>query len=72
MLISLVVDFDPSTAEMASGAIWHPYHVLFALCNITCLGHWLEIEIELSRLIRLGLCVHDRRLTAPSTSNVTR
>ena len=61
MLISLVVDFDPGTAEMASGAIWHPHRVLSALCNITCLGRWLEIEIELRGLIRLGLRVHDRR-----------
>ena len=62
MRVSLIVDFDPITADMAPGTIWHPHHVLSALCNITCLGRWLEIEIELSRLIRLGLCVHDRRL----------
>ena len=42
MLICLLVDFDPITAEMAPGAIWHPYHVLSALCNVICLGRWLE------------------------------
>ena len=62
MLISLVVGFDPSTAEMAPGTTWHPYHVLSAPYNVTCLGCWIEIEIQLSRLIRLGLRVHDRRL----------
>ena len=62
MRLSPVVDFDPITAEMAPGTSWHPYHVLFALCNVTCLGRWLEIEIQLSRLIRLGLRVDDRRL----------
>ena len=62
MRVSLVVDFDPITADMAPGTSWHPYHVLSALCNVTCLGCWLEIEIQLSRLIRLGLRVHDRRL----------
>ena len=62
MRVSLVVDFDPITADMAPGAIWHPYHVLSALCSATCLGCWREIEIQLSRLIRLGLRVHDRGL----------
>src|SRR5262245_15006374 len=62
MLISLVVDFDPSTADMAPGTIWHPYHMLSGLCSVTCLGGWLEIEIQPSRLIRVGLCVHDRGL----------
>ena len=61
MLISLVVDFDPITAEMGPGTTWDPYHVLSALCSVTCFGRGLEIEIQLSRLIRLGLCVHDRR-----------
>ena len=60
MLISLVVDFDPSSADMASGAIWHPHHVLSALCYSSCLGVCFEIEIQLSRLIHLGLRVHDR------------
>ena len=62
MLISLVVDLDPITAEMGPGTTWHPYHVLSAPCDVTCLGRCLEIEIQLSRLIRLGLRVHDRRL----------
>jgi len=62
MLISLVVDFEPITAEMAPGTTWHPYHVLRALCNATCLGRLLQIEIQLSWLIRLGLRVHDRCL----------
>src|SRR5438034_7679226 len=62
MLISLVVDFDPITAEMGPGTTWHPYHALSASCNVTCLGRCLEVEIQLSRLIRLGLRVHDRRL----------
>ena len=62
MLISAVVDFDPITADVTPSAIWHPYHVLSALGTITCLGCWLEIEIQLSRLIRLGLRVHDRCL----------
>ena len=47
---------------MAPGTSWHPYHVLSAFCNATCLGRWLEIEIQLGRLIRLGLRVQDRRL----------
>ncbi len=62
MLISLVVDFDPITAEMGPGTTWHPYHVLSAPCTVICLGRCLEIEIQLSRLIRLRLRVHDRRL----------
>jgi hypothetical protein len=62
MRVSLVVDFNPITADMAPSAIWHPYYVLSALCNVTCLRLWLKIEIQLSRLIRLGLLVHDRRL----------
>ena len=62
MRLCLVVDFDPSTADMAPGTSWHPYHVLSALCDVTCLGRWLEIEIQLTRLIRLGLRVRDRRL----------
>jgi len=62
MLISPVVDFDPITAEMRPGTSWRPYHVLSALCIVTCLGRCLEIEIQLSRLIRVGLRVHDRRL----------
>src|SRR6266576_4003993 len=57
-----LVDFDPITADMAPGTRWHPYHSLSVLCNLTCLGLWLELEIQLSRLIRLGLRVHDRRL----------
>ena len=61
MLICLLVDFNPITPEMAPGAIWHPYHVLSALCNVICLGRGLELEIQLSRLIRIGLRVHDRR-----------
>src|SRR6266545_4751304 len=56
-----VVDFDPITADVAPGTSWHPYHALSALCIITCLGAWLEIEIQLSRLMRLRLRVHDRR-----------
>ena len=72
MRLSAVVDFDPITADMAPGTTWHPDHALSALCNVTCLGRWLEIEIQLSRLIRLGLCVHDRRLDRATTSNVTR
>ena len=62
MRLSSVVDFDPIATDMASGPSWHPYHVLSAPYNVTCLGCWLEIEIQLSRLIRLGLRVHDRRL----------
>ena len=62
MRVSLVVDFDPITADVAPGTIWHPYHVLSALCSVSCLGRVLEIEIQLSRLIRLGLRVHDRGL----------
>src|SRR6266481_3685853 len=62
MLICLLVDFNPITPEMAPGAIWHPYHVLSALCNVICLGRWLKLEIQLSRLIRLGLRVHNRGL----------
>ena len=62
MRLSLVVDFDPSAAEMAPGTSWHPYHVLSAPCNVTCLGRWLEIEIQQRRLIRLRLRVHDRGL----------
>lgn len=61
MLISFVVDFDPGTAEMASGAIRHPYHVLSGLCSVTCLGVLLEIKIQLSWLIRPGLLVRDGR-----------
>ena len=59
MLISTFIDFDPITADVAPSAIWHPYHVFSALGTITCLGCWLEIEIQLSRLIRLGPRVHD-------------
>src|SRR5262249_6214359 len=62
MGVSLVVDFDPVTADMAPGTVLHPYHVLSALCSCARLGRWLEIEIQLSRLARLGLCVHDRCL----------
>ena len=62
MRLSSVVDFDPITAEMASGTTWHPHHVLSALCNVSCLGRLFEIEIQLSRLIRLGLRIHGRRL----------
>ena len=62
MRLSAVLDFDPSAADMAPGASWHPYHVLSALCSVTCLGRWLEIEIQLSWLIRLGPRVQDRRL----------
>ena len=62
MCLSRVVNFDPITAYVASGTRWHPYHVLSAPCNVTCLGRCLEIEIQLSRLIRLGPRVHDRRL----------
>src|SRR6266496_4045038 len=62
MLVSRVVGFDPTTTDMAPGTSWHPYHVLSALYSVTCLQRWLEIEIQLSRLIRLGLRVHDRRL----------
>jgi hypothetical protein len=62
MRVSLVVDFDPITADVAPGTSWHPYHVLSAFCNASCLGCWLEIEIQLSRLIRLSLRVQDRRL----------
>ena len=62
MLISLVVDLDPITAEMGPGTTWHPYHALSVPYSVICLGRWLEIEIQLSRLIRLGLRVHDRRL----------
>ena len=62
MLISLVVDLDPITAEMGPGTTWHPYHALSVACSVTCLGRWLEIEIQLSRLIRLGLRIDDRRL----------
>src|SRR5438477_1092595 len=61
MLISPVVDFDPITAEMGPGTTWHPYHALSALRNVPCLGGWLEIEIQLSRLTRLVLRVHDLR-----------
>ncbi len=61
MSLSCVVDFDPIAADMAPGPSWHPYHVLSAFCNVTRLGRWLDIEIQLSRLIRLGLRVHDRR-----------
>ena len=62
MGISLVVDFDPVTTDMAPRTIWHPYHVLSALYSSTCLGRWLEIEIQLSRFARLGLRVYDRCL----------
>ena len=62
MCLSLVVNFDPITAYVAPGTRWHPYHALSALCIVTCLGRLLEIEIQLSRLIRLGLRVHDRGL----------
>src|SRR6266542_3419042 len=62
MRLSLVVDFDPITADVAPGTSWHPYHVLSAFCNASCRGCSLEIEIQLSRLIRLGLRVHDRPL----------
>ena len=61
MRLSSVVDFDPIAADMAPGPSWHPYHVLSALCHVICLGRWLEIEIQLSRLIRFSLRVHDRR-----------
>src|SRR5205809_5197771 len=63
MLISLVVDFDPITAEMGSGTTWHPHHVLSALGNVACLRRSLQIKIQLSRLIRLRLSVHDRGLS---------
>src|SRR5262249_39789306 len=62
MRVSLIVDFDPITADMAPGTIWQPYHMLSALWSVIRLGRALEIEIQLSRLIRLGLRVHDRRL----------
>jgi hypothetical protein len=62
MLVSFVVDFDPSTADVTAGAIWHPYHMLSALCSVTSLGGWFEIEIQLSRLICFGLSVLNRRL----------
>src|SRR5262245_33176730 len=62
MLVSLVVDFDPSTADMTARAIWHPYHVLSRLRSVTGLGGRFEVEIQLSRLIHLGLRVHDRGL----------
>ena len=63
MLISPVVDFDPITAEMGPGTTWHPYHVLSALGNVACLRRSLQIKIQLSRLIRLRLSVHDRGLS---------
>jgi len=66
MFIPLVVDFDPITAEVGPGTTWHPYNVLSTLCNITCLGCWPEIEIQLSRLILLGPRVHDGRLDRPT------
>src|SRR5262249_17019643 len=62
MRVSLIVDFDPITADVAPGTSWHPYHVLSAFCNACCLGCSLEIEIQLSRLARLCLRVQDRRL----------
>ena len=62
MRFSPVVDFDPITADMAPGTSWHPYHVLSALCNVISLERWLELEIQLSGLIRLGLRIHGRRL----------
>ena len=62
MRLSPVVDFDPVTAEMATGTTWHPHNVLSALCTVTCLRRLFEIEIQLSRLIRFGLRVHARRL----------
>ena len=66
MLISLVVDFNPIATEMGPGTTWHPYNVLSAFCIVTCLGCWREIEIQLSRLIRFGPRVHDRRLDRPT------
>ena len=62
MLISLVVDFNPIATEMGPGTTRHPYNVFSAFCIVTCLGCWLDIEIQLSRLIRLGPRVRDRRL----------
>ena len=62
MGVSLGIDFDPIAADMAAGTIWHPYHVLFAICSASRLGHWLEIEVQLSRLVRFGLRVGNRRL----------
>src|SRR5262249_59816907 len=62
MLIPLVVDFDLVTADMAPGTIWYPHHMFSSLWRVTCLRRWLEIEIHLSRLIRIGLRVHDRCL----------
>ena len=59
MLISALVDFDPITADVAPSTIWHPYHVLSALWTIAYSGCGLEIEIQLSRLIRLGPGIHD-------------
>src|SRR5260370_36949458 len=43
MRVSLVVDFDPITADVAPGASWHPYHVLSAFCNASCGACWLAI-----------------------------
>jgi hypothetical protein len=34
MLISLVVDFDPITAEMGPGTTWHPYNVFSAFAML--------------------------------------
>ena len=59
MLISALVDFDPITADVAPSTIWHPYRVLSALWTIAYSGCGLEIEIQLSRLIRLGPGIHD-------------
>src|SRR5689334_17206357 len=60
MRFSFVIDFDPGTADMAAGTRGDPYHVLSVLCGLFCLR--LEIEIQLSRLIRLRLSVRERRL----------
>ena len=62
MRLSPVVDFDPITADMAPSTIWHPYDVLSALCNFISLERRLELEIQLSGLIFLGLRIHGRRL----------
>ena len=61
MRLSSIVDFDPIAADVATGTSWHPYHMFSAPYSVTCLGRWLEIEIQVSRLFRFSLRVHDRR-----------
>ncbi len=59
-----VGNFDPAATRVRTRSRGHPDHVLSAFCGCTCLPcrYWFQIKIQLRRLIRLGLRVHNRTL----------